>query len=724
MIPGERLRRPEAVEKVAGRAAFLQDSDFVGRLVAGCLRSPHAHARINRLDLSLAQEVRGVRAVLKASDIPGRNLIPMIQTDWPPLAAEYVRHVGEALALVAADNLEALEEALRAISVEYEPLPATLDMEAALESGEVVAQFRVKRGEAAVALDQSDLVVVEGIYRTPRQDHAYLEPHGVVAFPDGSGGVSIVGSLESPFAVQRAAASVLGWTLNRIRVAQSLTGGAFGGKEETPAMLGAQAALLAVATGRPVRMVLSREEDMTITSKRHPARIRCRTGATRDGHLVAAEVDCLLDGGAYATLSPLVLQRAVTHAFGPYRIPNVQVSAKVVRTHTVPCGAFRGSGEAQVTFASEGQIDLLAERLGIDALELRRRNALVPGDLTTTGRRLVATAGLRDVLDRVAESSDWARKRALFGQDEGTIRRGIGVAASHSGTGLGYAGRAGGLVCASLSVLPDGSVMVSVGRGDAGEGLVGLLSQIAAEALRCPLEAVRVLEPDTSRVSDLAGWGTPVSLFSDAIRDAAKGIRTAMDAATADAGFAWREAVEACVRRHVPLAAYGFAAPPEGAEFSEEAEDDASVTFSANVVELEVDSETGETRVLRVHSAHDAGRVLDTLSAEGQVEGAVVQGLGYALLEAQVMDLGSIVNNNFTDYRLPTSLDAPEIRSLLVEQLDLSGPDLVKGLGEAALVPVAPAVAAAIHNAVGVRVQELPAFPERIRKALRGRGRR
>jgi CO/xanthine dehydrogenase Mo-binding subunit len=698
---------------VAGRTAFLRDFDVAGRLIGGVLRSPHAHARIARLDTSLALDVPGVRAVIAAQDIPGSNVVPVIQTDWPVLAGEYVRHVGEAVALVAAETEEALSEGLRSISVDYEALAATLDVEAALASGEVVSQVRLKRGEAQVALGQSDLVVVEGTYLTPYQDHADLEPLGVLALPDGSGGLVIVCASETPAAVQRAVGTALGFTLNRVRIVQSAAGGS-SRKEETPALLGAQAALLAQATSRPVSLLLSREDDMRVTTKRHPARIRCRTGATRDGHLIAAEVDLLLDGGAYATLSPLVLQRAAQSACGPYRIPNVSVNAKVVRTHKVPGGAFRGSGEAQVAFAAEGQMDLLSQALGLDPLELRLRNGLAPGDSLATGRRLGGGVGLRDVLERVATSSDWDRKRALFGQDEGVVRRGIGIATAHSG--LHPTGRAGGVVAVSLGVSADGSVTLSAGRGELGQGLGAAIAQAAAEALRCPPELVRVLDADTSRVPDSSGWLTPAGLLVEAARDAGRRIRAAMDGVTADAGFGWREGVEACLRRRVPLAAFGFASAPDVPEGTDA---EVSGTFSATVAEIEVDSETGETRVLRVFSAHDAGRVQDAARAEGQIEGGVVQGLGFALLEGQRLHEGELLKGDLTSYRVPTSEDAPEVHSLLVETVgEGSVPDGTKDLGEAALISLPGAVASGIQNALGVRLLELPLSPEGVRDAL------
>lgn len=724
-VVGRRVRRPDAPDKVRGTARYVEDLDFAGSLVGGVLRSPHAHARIRRLEVARARRLPGVHAVLTAREIPGRNLIPMVQQDWPVLAESEARHVGEAVALVAAESREAVTRALAAIEVDYEPLPALLDMEEALGRGEVLAHWRVVRGDAAAAFRREDLVVVEGTYHTPYQEHAYIEPNGMIAVPDGMGGMSVYGSMQCPFYVQKGVASALGCDLAQARIVQTATGGGFGGKEDAPSAPGAQVALLAQATGRPVRLILSREEDMAVMSKRHPARIRCRTAATREGELVAAEVDYLLDGGAYATLSPVVLFRGTAHACGPYRVPHVRVDAHAVRTHTVPCGAFRGFGEPQVVFACESQMDRLAEALAVDPLELRRRNALRVGDETITGHRLSVSVGFEEVLDRVAASADWARKREEYRHDTGTLRRGIGIAASYYGVGLGAMGKHLNPAGASVVVAADGSVSVAVGTTEIGQGMVTVLSQIAAEALGCPLEVVKVLEADTSRVPDsgptVASRTTVMS--GNAIRDAAARIRAAMEPVIADSGLPWREAVDRCVRSQVGLAAHGWSVPPATRFDLETGQGEAYIcySFSANVVELAVDTETGEVRVLEVHSGHDTGRVINPTTGEGQVEGGVVQGLGYALVEEHALHQGRILNDQFSTYIIPTPVDTPKIRAILVEHEYPWGPYGAKGLGETPIIAVAPAVTAAIHHATGVRMDAIPATPERVWGALQAR---
>jgi CO/xanthine dehydrogenase Mo-binding subunit len=722
MIVGERAPRPDALDKVRGSACYIEDMALHGSLLAGVLRSPYAHARIAELDPARARSLPGVEAVLTAAEIPGKNLIPMIRQDWPVLAEGEVRHVGEAVALVAAEDRAALDAALAAIHVRYDVLEPLLDPERALEAGEIHAEWKVDRGDVDAAFERDDLVIVDATYHTPYQEHAYIENNGMIGVPDAGPAVTVYGSMQCPFYVQKAVASVLGCDLNHARIVQTVTGGGFGGKEDAPSAPGAQVALLVAATGRPVRLIFTREEDMAVMSKRHPGRIRCRTAATREGELVAAEVDYLLDGGAYATLSPVVLWRGTMHACGPYRVPNVRVRSRAVRTHSVPCGAFRGFGEPQAVFAAEGQMERLAEALDLDPLELRRRNALRVGDETITGHRLSESVGFGDVLDRVAEASGWERKRVRNGEARGTRRRGIGIAASYYGVGLGALGRHLNPAGASVVVSGDGSVTVAVGTTEIGQGMIAVLSQITAEALGCPMSRVRVMEADTSRVPDsgptVASRTTVMS--GNAIRDAAWKIRQAMEPMIADSGLSWEEAVRYCTEHQVGLAAHGWAIPPETSIDVETGQGRPYIcySFSANTVELEVDTETGETRVLEVHSAHDAGTLINPTTGEGQIEGGVVQGLGYALVEEHATREGRILNDQLSTYIIPTSADVPEIHAHVVEHPYSWGPYGAKGLGETPIIAVAPAVTAAIHAAVGVRLDRIPATPERVWAAL------
>jgi CO/xanthine dehydrogenase Mo-binding subunit len=378
-----------------------------------------------------------------------------------------------------------------------------------------------------------------------------------------------------------------------------------------------------------------------------------------------------------------------------------------------------------VVFACESQMDLLAERLSIDPLALRQKNALEKGDETITGHKLTASVGFREVLDRVTIAADWEKKRAELPQGTGTVRRGIGLACCYYGVGLGAMGKHLNPAGANVVVSGDGSVTVAVGTTEIGQGMITVLSQITAEALGCPMDAVRIVDPDTSRVPDsgptVASRTTVMS--GNAIRDAAARIRRAMEPVIADAGLSWRDAVALCVQKQVGLAAHGWAVPPATTFDLETGQGDAYICYSwsANVVEVEVDTETGETRVVKVVSGHDAGRVINPTTGEGQVEGGVVQGLGYALVEEHVLHEGRILNDQFSTYIIPTTLDTPDIKAILVEHPFPWGPYGAKGLGETPIIAVAPAVTAAIYHAVGVRVETLPATPERVWSLLRAR---
>lgn len=717
--------RPDAWAKVQGAAAFVGDLAIPGALAAGVLRSPHPHARIVRIDASRARNLAGVHAVLTARELPAGNVVPSILSDWPLLADRVVRHVGEAIALVAAETAEAAAAAVGAIAVDYEPLAARLDLREALAAGEVLAHYRLRRGEAQLALGLPDVVVVEGVYEIPRLLPLALEPCGVLARPDGRGGMWVTGSIEAPVRVQRAVASALGMDLARVRVVPAVTGGGAAGRLDVPSVIGAQAAVLAAATGRPVQLRLDRRLDMAVTPARHAAWIRMRTGATSEGRLVAAEMECLFDGGAYAALTPPVLLRAVVHACGPYRVPNVHVDAHAVRTHTLPAAPLRGFGVPQVAFAAESQMDLLAERLSLDPLALRRLNVLDVGDETVTGQVLSASVGLKDVLDRVAETAGWDERRAVFSRDTGPLRRGLGLAVSYLGLGSGAERGAADAAAASIAVAPDGSVRVAIGVADTGQGVDAAVARVAAQCLGCPVECVSVVAGDTALVADPGIVSAGHSLaVAGAVWDAAVRVRNAMDGAGIDRALPWRVAVARAAERRVALAAEGWtvARPTSFDPETAQGEPYGGYTFSATAVEVAVDEETGTVEVLRVVSGHDCGRVLHRAAAEGQVAGGVMQGLGAALLEEAVLADGRLANDRLATYPLGTSADGPAIDVVFVPHDHPWGVLGAKGLGGAPVLGVAPAVAAAVAHAVKARLRRLPLTPERIMAALEDRG--
>ncbi len=726
------MPRPDAPEKVQGSARYIDDLSFAGQLHARVLRSPHARARILRIDVEAALAVPGVRAVMTARDIPGENLIPMIVPDWRVLADGEVRHVGEAVAILAAETKEAADRALAAIRVAYEPLQPLLNIDEAYARNEIHTHWKVVRGDVDQAFKEPGVRVFEATYHTPYQEHAYLETNGVLAAPDGLGGMVVYGSLQCPFYVQKGVASALGVPLNQVRIVQMATGGGFGGKEDAPSAPGALCALLAWKTGRPVKYILTREEDMIAMSKRHPGKIVFRLAVTPDGIMRGVEVDYFLNGGAYATLSPVVLWRGLVHAGGPYRFEHARINAYAVRTNTLPCGAFRGFGEPQVVFANEAHVDYVASELGLDPLEFRRKNLLDYGDVTITGHRLDQSMGMREVFDRVIEASDWHRKHKAYQQQNGDskIRRGIGIAATYYGVGLGALGKHLNPAGANVVVAADGSVTLAVGTTEIGQGMITVLSQIAAEELGCAMDCIRVVEPDTSRVPDSGPTvASRTTLMSgNAIRDGCQQIKARIQQALEADGIdvallSWKDKVREALTRQVQLSAQGWAIPPRTTFDLETGQGDAYViyTWSANTVEVEIDTETGEVRPIKVVSAHDVGKCINPQTGEGQIEGGVVQGLGYGLVEEHHSRDGHILNNQFSTYIIPTPMDAPEIVPILVEHEYPWGPYGAKGLGETPLIGVAPAVVNAIANALGVHLREIPATPERVWKAWKER---
>lgn len=720
-VVGHPVRRPDAPEKVTGQAKYIDDLAFAGMLHGAVVRSPHARARILRIDTARASEMPGVHAVVTAADIPGQNMLPMVQSDWILLADGETRHVGEGVVLIAAETREIARAAAAAVHVEYEPLEAVLSIEEGYERQQIHTHWQLHKGEPDAAFANPDLHVFEETYRTPYQEHAYLETNGMVSVLDGLGGIVVYGSLQCPFYVQKAVASVLGMDYQKVRIVQMATGGGFGGKEDAPSAPGGMCALLAWITRRPVKLVFSREEDMVCMTKRHPGKIRYRTAVDRNGLIQAVDVDYFLDGGAYATLSPVVLWRGLIHATGPYRVPNVRVHAYAVKTNNIPCGAFRGFGEPQVIFAAEAHWDTVASQLGLEPVDFRMRNVLGYGDETPTGHHLDVSVGMAEVVQRVLDEADWKTRPP----SEGRYRKGKGVAFCHYGVGLGALGRHLNPAAANVVIAGDGSVAIAVGTTELGQGMVTVLCQIAAEELGCPMELVRVVEPDTSRVPDSGPTvASRTTLMSgNAVRHACQQITERMRAHLGERRLPWREAVAECVMNTVQLASQGWSVPPKTTFDAETGQGDPYVTYTwcANTVEVTVDTETGEVTVDKVVSGHDVGKVINPQTGSGQVEGGVVQGLGYALVEEHHTKDGRILNNQFATYIIPTAMDIPEIVPILVEHAYPWGPFGAKGLGETPLIPVAPAVVNAIADAVGVRLTEIPATPERVWAAMQAR---
>jgi CO/xanthine dehydrogenase Mo-binding subunit len=750
---GRSVTRVQSADKVSGRAVYVDDIVRPGMLHTALVLSPYPNAQILTIDTDAAAKAPGVRCILTGADFPHR--FGGFIHDEVVLASGRVRYAGEPVAAIAADTLAQARHAASLVVVDYEELPAVTSIEEALAPGaplvhEQFAQYArrhmgplgpnlcahtvLSEGEdVEAALARCDMVV-EGEYRTQAQVHAYLEPCGAVAEVEQGGKITVWSPCQSVFRVQATLSEILGLPMSRIRAVATTVGGSFGGKADVTVQ--PLAAMLALRTRRPVKVVLTRDDEFAMMRTRHPARVRVRTGAMRDGTLVARAVDLVFDGGAYAEDSSAVLGFALLMARGPYRIPNVRCEGKAVYTNRLRAAGFRGYGNPQVTFAGESQLDELAERLGMDPIELRLRNAVEAGDQWVGGQRIEAS-GLRDCL-RALQSATRGRPMAKG------KRRGIGVSAFAHICGILS-------TSAIVRLLEDGSVTLNTGSVDLGQGAETVLAQICAESLKLPLAQVSVAQPDTdgspynwstggSRSTYMVGRavaGAVDKVRDEMFRHAAKmlecsptdlelraGGKVGVKGADMEVGF-----------RAVSQRAHWVAGGPiigsaaimyEGGGFDPKR---TVVTgnaigrlgafiFGAQAVEVEVDDATGQVRLLKVWSAHDVGRAVNPAAVRGQILGGVAQGIGYALHEDLVQEQGRSANPNFVDYFVPGAADVPEIEPIIVEHPEPDGPFGAKGVGEPPIIGVAPAIANAVRAAAGVRLRELPITPERVLTAL------
>ncbi len=750
---GGRGERLDARAKVCGQTRYVADLSLPGMLHAALATAPVASARVVALDVSPARALPGVRAVLTAADIPGENSAGVIFPDQPVLVTDRVRMVGDRLAVIAADRPEAAWAAARAVTAELAELPGVFDPVAALAEGalplhpggNLLRTFVVRRGRIE-AQRRRAAVVVEAEYRVGGQEHAYLEPQGCLAIPEGRQRLTVITSCQCPFYVQSAVARVLGLPLAAVRVEQAPTGGGFGGKEDYPSEPAACAALLAWHTGRPVRLIYPRELDMQLSTKRHAVVVRHRWGADRDGRLCFAEVDTVMDAGAYAGLSTVVAERANVSAIGPYHVPAVDVRTRVAYTNNLFGGAFRGFGAPQVAWAHEATMDRLARRFDLDPVEFRRRNLLDDRRrVTCTGQRLRPPVLAREVLDLATRAAGWPGPEAAGDGEHGPYRHSLGVAIILYGCNLHHGGQKLDRSSAVVILQTDGSVIVRVGLTEMGQGNLTAARIIAAQALGVRTDVVQVWQPDTTTVADsgptVASRGAHASGM--AILDAARRLRRRLDPIAAEllgcavgdvclgGGYAWaaarpgdrlpisRLAAELAARRIEGIATGWYRsrarrfdpATGRGAPYE-------FYSVACHVARVRVDAELGLVKVLAVTAAHDVGRVIHRDALEGQIEGGVVQGMGWGIAEELKLDRGRLANPNFTDYLIPTAADTPEVHIELLESDGTAGPFGAKGIGEPSFIPTAAAVRNAVVRALGVEIDRLPLSPPTILDAL------
>ncbi len=706
---GRVVPRKEGIQKVTGRARYIDDLSFPDVLYGATVRSPAARGRITNIVFE-----PGIPwdefTIVTAKDIPGANCVAMILEDQPYLAESFVNHPEEPVVLLAHGDKHLVEEARKRVRIEIESLPAVFTLEDSLAKREVIwgednvlKTFLVEKGDVDSVWLAADRII-EGEYRTGAQEQLYIENNGMVAIANPADGVTVWGSMQCPYYVHKALLKLFGLSENKVRVVQAETGGGFGGKEEYPSMIAGHAALLAWKSGKPVKIVYDRQEDMVATTKRHPSRTRHRTAVSNDGKLLAMDIEFIVDGGAYATLSAVVLSRGTIHAAGPYDCPNVRIHSKAVATNTPPHGAFRGFGAPQSIFALERHMNKVARAAGLDPAEFRRRNFLRKGGTTATGQVIHEDVDLAGMMERAFALSGYREKAARYaGQSrDARVLKGIGFATFMHGAGFTGSGERYLESVVGLEATAEGRVKILVASTEIGQGTNTILAQITAETLGIDYDLVDIAQPDTANVPNSGPTvaSRTCMIVGKLVESAAIGLKQML-----------------AVDSRRPLQSFSrYQAPPGIFWDDEKYRGDAYGAFAwaVYVAEVSVDTVTYETRVDDFVALQEVGKVIHPVLAAGQIEGGVAQGIGYALYENVVWKNGRMANGQMTNYIMPTSADIPPIRVHFEERPYAFGPGGAKGIGELPMDGPAPAILNAIENAIGASVDEIPLMPEKL----------
>jgi CO/xanthine dehydrogenase Mo-binding subunit len=727
-VVGAAVPRKEGVDKLMGRACYIDDMERKGMWHGATVRSGIPRGLIRSITFDRRIDWSEF-AIVAAVDIPGENCIQLIVADQPCLADGKVNHCEEAILLLAHPDKHKLREAVGAVKVEYEPLPAIFTIEESERQDVIVwgadnllKTFLLEKGDVDSAWARA-AHIVEGEYRTGAQEHLYIENQGMIAEYSAKSGVTVWGSLQCPYYVFKALRPVFDLPEDKIRVIQTETGGAFGGKEDYPSIIACHAALLAMKSGHPVKMVYDRMEDLAATTKRHPSRVRHRTALDRDGKLLAMEIDLATDGGAYATLSSTVLSRATLHSTGPYLCPNIRVRATSWATNYIPYGAFRGFGAPQAIFAMERHMDEIAAALVIDPIEFRRRNFLHVGDTNATEQLMREPVILDQLLDRALKESDYHAKRAQFARQNpaSAVKHGLGIAAFYHGSGFTGSGEVYLNSLAGIDVTAEGKVRVLASNTEFGQGTNTVLTQVAAEALGIDYAAVSMASPDTGIVPN--SGPTVASRTSMVVgriieRAASQLLGLLREQAGLGATYTQKEFLAACERYHAVhgevVSLCRYEAPPgivwDDQKYHGEAY--GAYAWAVYVAQVAVDTVTYSAEVEDFWAVQEVGRVIHPVMAAGQVEGGIAQGIGYALYEKVVWQDGRMANNQMTNYIMPTAQDVPPIH-VYFEQIPFRyGGFGAKGIGELPHDGPAPAILNAIRDATGVSFNAIPLLPE------------
>lgn len=755
IIVGKSIDRVDAIDKATGRAKFMEDYTLPGMLYAKLVLSSESHAKIIEVNSQNALKNPRVVRVITARDIPGENQVGYALPDQPLLAEGKVRYHGEPIAIVVAEDPEAAIIGASEVKVKYSRLPVLLDPLEAMKRTDVLIhenigsniafKTKVRRGDVKRGFEESE-VIVENEYRTQHQEHLYLETEGALAIPEKSGEYTILSCAQYPHLAQAITARVLGIPTSKIKIIQPYIGGGFGGKDDTGPLVAAQAALAAYLTGRPTLLIYSREESFRVHCKREQSIIRYKSGATMNGKLTAIEVEIIMDAGAYSNRGPFILWRATMHASGPYYIENAKIDGYCVYTNKVYQGSFRGFGNPDIQFAAESQIDEIANKIGIDPLELRLKNLLKPGMPTITGQLLDESVGISEALKILSERAEWKIKRSMYKADKGRYKRGIGVACGWHGisTSRGVPDWSNAII----KVNKDGGVEVYTGITEIGQGTPTTSHiQIVSEILGVLPEQITIHfgttdAPDTgathaSRGTSIGAIGVLVAaarirerltnLASEILQCKPEELKfengRVYSREKPEKEIDWKKLVLKAYESGIELSSTGYFYLPKGTFDHEVGQGYAYPAYSyiVNIAEVEVDMETGMIKVLRVWPAIASGRIINPKAVEGQIEGAIAQGIGLALMEKlEIDDKGVIINANLTDYVVPTALDMPKIeKPVFIEDLFKYGPFGAKGVGEMALIPTPAAIANAVAHAIGKRIYELPLTPERVYFTIR-----
>ena len=730
---GKPFPRKEGRKKVTGQALYIDDLTFPDMLHGATVRSPAARGRIT--NISFEGDIPWDEfTIVTAKDIPGANYVALILNDQPYLAADFVNHPEEPIVLIAHRDKYLVEEARRNVRIEIEAQPAIYSLEDSLAKKQIIwgennvfKTFLVDKGDVDSVWSTADFIV-EGEYETGAQEQLYIENNGAIAIANPNDGVTVWGSMQCPYYVHKALIKLFDLPEDKIRVIQTETGGGFGGKEEYPSLITGHAALLAWKSGKPVKLIYDRAEDMVATTKRHPSRTHHKTAVTKDGKLLAMEIDFVVDGGAYCTLSPVVLSRGTIHAAGPYVCPNVRIHSRAVATNVPPHGAFRGFGAPQSIFALERHMDKVASTVGLAPEEFRRRNFIHEGETTATSQMIRERVDMNSLLDRALKLSDYHAKRERFARETSNgKKRGIGFATFMHGAGFTGSGEVYLQSVVSAEATAEGKVRVLAASTEIGQGTNTIFSQIAAEALGLDFESIEIVQPDTGLVPNS---GPTVAsrtsmVVGKLVESAVTGLKqTLIGSGLLSDGFEkddFRDACATYISRFGPLKTSATYQPPPNVHWDDDKyQGDAygAYAWAVYVAEVSFDTLTYEAHVEDFVALQEVGRVLNPVLAAGQIEGGVAQAIGFTLFENVVWKDGRMANNQMTNYIIPTPADIPPIRVYFEENPYAYGPGGAKGIGELPMDGAAPAILNAIEHATGISFTKIPLMPERLMESF------